>query len=345
MERQIERRLGELLDRVPGYRGYRAKEDRRDADRRVREHVATAFGARADRIERIAADLANQRRLADIGPVDEFGRTLRHLIDRVRASPSGYGGLFGDRDVDAAALDQLRRFDEGLLVGVEEVDTAIGDLESALTAGGDLAAPARAGTAQVRAVLDRLDLRGQVVETGKPVSEERALAVLDSPGSDAPPPTYGLREGDALAILGDNFMIDARIEVAAEPESGSLRLFRLGPGKPERWLVVPRRGATGLALVSPVVAGPDADVTAGVDGQTTIAGAAYTAVATAAGDGEVVGVGGGSGRRPVGVRLFVGAADPASRAVVLDWDGEQQVLTGTEAHPADIEVFGRASPP
>ncbi len=57
-------RIAGLLDSVPGYRGYRNKEDRRDADRRVRERVAAAFAAQADRVERVGRDLANQRRLA-----------------------------------------------------------------------------------------------------------------------------------------------------------------------------------------------------------------------------------------------------------------------------------------
>ena len=48
---QLERQVGGLLDRIPGYRGYRSKEDRRDADRRVREHVVTVFTAEADLAE------------------------------------------------------------------------------------------------------------------------------------------------------------------------------------------------------------------------------------------------------------------------------------------------------
>src|SRR5215212_4414081 len=105
-------KVGGLLQSVPGYRGYKSKEERRDSDRRVRERVATAFAGQA---ERVASDLANQRRLRDIGPVDEFAQTVRHLIDRISTASYGYGGLFSDRNVDEHALDQLRLFDEALL--------------------------------------------------------------------------------------------------------------------------------------------------------------------------------------------------------------------------------------
>ena len=330
---QIERRVGGLLDRIPGYRGYRAKEDRRDADRRVREHLVTAYGAQADRIERVARELANQRRLSDVGPVDEFARTLRHFVDRVRTATYGYGGLMGDRDVDAAALDQLRLFDEGLLSGVDELARPIGDLESALAANGDLATPARAGSEVVRGLLARFDLRGEVVETGKPAPEESVLRVLQAPRSDATAPIFDLREGDALAILGDDYLVAGRIAIDGGPTS--VRLFRLGDGG--EWLVVARQGEGALALVSAV----PAPVAGGME--TVIGDATYTPEVTGSGDGEVTGTGGSSGLRPVRFTLLAGSEDRAARAVILDWEGERQAFAGRAVHPDDVEVFGRPS--
>ncbi len=332
----LERRVGDLLDRVPGYRGYRAKEDRRDADRRVREHVATAFAAQAERVDRVARDLAAQRRIMDVGPVDEFSRTLRHLIDRVRTATYGYGGLMGDRDVDEGALDQLRQFDEGLLSGVQELDQPIRELEGALASGGDLAAPARAGTSAVRTILARLDLRSQVVETGKPAPRDSILRVLELPSGEPRAPVYDLHEGDALAILGDDFLVDSRIEVDAG--DSSFRLFRLTGGTTEQWLLAPKQAGGTLALMSPVEGPPPGS------GETMIAGTAYAAQATGSGDSQVIGVGGKSERRGLQFTLLAGVNDPALRGVVLDWGGEHLVLAGKEVHPDDVEIFGRPSP-
>jgi hypothetical protein len=241
----------------------------------------------------------------------------------------------GDRDVDAAALDQLRLFDEGLLSGVEELNGPIAELEAALAANGDLATPARAGTAVVRTLLARFDLRGEVVETGKPAPEESVLRVLQPAAIDARPPAYDLHEGDALAILGDDFLIDARIAVDGEPTS--FRLFRLGDGEDEEWLFVPREAQHGMARLKPVA--PPA-----IGGETTLAGATYLPQVAGSGDGEVIGVGGKSGLRPVRFQTLVGATDQAARGLVLDWDGERQAFAGREVHPNDVEVFGRPSP-
>ncbi len=332
---EMQRRVGSLLDRIPGYRGYRSKEDRRDADRRVREHLVTAYDAQADRIERVARDLATARRLQEIGPVDEFARTLRHFIDRVRTATYGYGGLMGDRDVDAAALDQLRQFDEGLLSGVDELAKPIADLEAASAGNGDLAAAARAGTGVVRTLLARFDLRGEVVETGKAAPMESVLRVLQPPRTDATPPAFSLHDGDALAILGDDFLVDARIAIDGDPTS--LRFFRLSGGDQERWLLVPQRAEYGLALVAPVAEPPAGG------SETVLDGATYTPQVAGSGDGEVVGIGGNSGLRPVRFTLLAGANDPASRAVVLDWGTERQAFAGREVHPNDVEIFGRPS--
>lgn len=329
----IERRIGGLLDRVPGYRGYRVKEDRRDADRRLREHLVTVYSAEADRVERVARDLATKRRINDVAPVDEFATTLRHFIDRVRTATYGYGGLMGDRDVDSGALDQLRQFDESLVSGVDELSKPIGDLETALTGNGDLAAPAAAGTAVVRSLLARFDLRSEVVETAKPAPEASVMRALQAPRSAGTSSPFDLQQGDALAILGDDYIVDARIAIDAQPMP--FRLLRLTGGSGEQWLAV-AQGADGLALLAPVTPAPE-------PGATTIGGVAYTPRGTGSGDGEVTGIGGTSGLRPVRFTMLNGAQDVEARAVIVDWGTERQAFAGRSVHPGDVEIFGRPS--
>ena len=334
----LERRAADLLNKVPGYRGYRAKEDRRDADRRVRDHVAAAYEQQADRVERVARDLANRRRLKEIAPVDEFAQAIRHLVDRIRTTTYGYGGLMSDRDVDETALDQLRQFDEGLLSGVQEIDGPIVELEKALDANGDLATPARTGATRVRAILARLDLRGEVIETGKPAPTESVLAVLAPQQPDTPPPAYDLHEGDALAILGDDYLVDSRIAVDADDQS--FRLFRLSGGPQEQWLFVSRQRGSTPALLSPAPAATSPPT----DPETVIAGTAYTPQSSGSGHGQVIGVGGESDERSVAFTILAAPSDPTARAVILDWGTERQVFTGKEVHPNDLDIFGRPNP-
>ena len=57
------RTASRFLDKIPGYSGYRDKENRRDADRAVRDRLTADLLARAERVERVAGQLADQRRI------------------------------------------------------------------------------------------------------------------------------------------------------------------------------------------------------------------------------------------------------------------------------------------
>ena len=48
-----------FLSSIPGYSGYRDKENRRDADKSVRDRIVSELKARADRVGALATSLAN----------------------------------------------------------------------------------------------------------------------------------------------------------------------------------------------------------------------------------------------------------------------------------------------
>src|SRR3712207_1660324 len=158
--------MREILDRVPGYRGYRLKEERRDADRRVRAAVADSYAAQLARVERIGRELANARRLGEIAAVERASQAIRHYVDRVRTASAGYGGLFGERDVDGVALDQLRLFDEGLLLGVDELQPAIDRLEVSFSSGQPLVPSSDEIVRIVESQLLRFNTRQEVIDSG-----------------------------------------------------------------------------------------------------------------------------------------------------------------------------------
>jgi hypothetical protein len=322
-----EQRVRDALDRVPGYRGYRLKEERRDADRRVRAAVADAYAAQLTRVERIGRDLANARRLGEISPVERASQSIRHFIDRVRSATPGYGGLFGDRDIDGIALDQLRLFDESLLLGVDELRPAIDRLEADYAGGQPLAPAADDAARTIELQLARFNTRQEVIETGQATSRDSVLTALQPISEVIPPEIYSAQPGDAIAILGDNFLVDARIDVDGRPQS--FRVFRIAR-EPEEWLFVSREPGGAMFRMTPVTPPKRG---AGITGtnlrQTTVG----------AGDGEVTGERGSEGLRAVRYALFEDADDPDGFGLVLDWEGEPQAFVGRRAEPLDVELF------
>jgi hypothetical protein len=313
-----------LLDRIPGYRGYRDKEGRRDADRLVRESVGTAYDRLATRVEAVGRSLADQRQIADVGQVTDLTDRIRHLANRIRTASYGYSPLFSDRKIDKSALDQLRRFDEGLMSGVTDLEKPVADLESAAVASTGLTAAVQAANAVVRTNNDRLELRGKVMETGHPEPESSVVAVLGPPTSPPPHPAYDLNQGDAVSVLGDDHIVDARIDVEAGELSA--RFYRLESGPPARWLFAPRDASLGFATATAVDSDPQPAETA--------------ERLVASGTGEVSGKGDASGRRPVTMRITKGAPDGGISAVDLDWGNERQRFNATPVHGDDIEIFG-----
>lgn len=330
-EQELQRRAQALLDQIPGYRGYRLKEQRRDADRRVREAVAQAYETELARVERIGRDLAKARRIGDVAPIEEVSQRIRLMINRVRAETPGYGGLFSDNPIDGVALDQLRLFDESLMQGVIDLRVEVDALERASAAGEALSAPAAAIAAETDRELLRLDTRQHVVDSGRAVSSESALAALGSETPALPAPELtGLRPGDAISILGTDYSIDAVIAVKGRPDSFELaRLSR----EPEEWLLVQSDAARPVLRVHPAEPAKEA---------LGVAGASFVQTSTGTGDGEIVTGDSIGPLRAVRYALLRDADNPDSGGVALDWDGERQSFVGEPVEAMDIELYRNA---
>ena len=330
LEEVWEKRIRDALDRVPGYRGYRLKEERRDADRRVRAAVADGYAAELARVERIGRDLADARRLGEIAAVERASQAIRHYIDRVRTVTPGYGGLFGDRDIDGVALDQLRLFDEGLLLGVDELQPRVDRLEAAVAADQPLAPAASEVAETIESQLLTLDTRQQVIESGRAASRDSVLAALQPIAEVIPPDVFTAQPGDAISILGDDHLVDARIDVEGQPQA--FRLFRI-VRDPETWLLVGREPGFPMARMS-VVDAPARGA--------AIAGRSLRQRSAGTGDGEIVAAQDSSGLRAVRYALLEDPGDPDDFGLILDWDGERQAFAGRRVEPLDVEVFRRA---
>jgi hypothetical protein len=227
------------------------------------------------------------------------------------------------------ALDQLRLFDESLLLGIDELQPGVDRLEAAMSGGQPLGPAADEIVRTMESLLARLDTRQEVITTGRAASRGSVLNALRPIAEIVPPEVYSALPGDAVSILGDDFLIDARIDVDGAPTS--FRLIRIAR-EPEEWLLVEREAEGMMARVTAVEPPAAGAALSGHDLQQTSAGT---------GDGEVLGDQRSSGLRPVRYALL-GDADDAERiGVVLHWDGERQAFVGRRVAPIDVEVFRR----
>ena len=127
-------KLEGLMSKVPGFAGYKQKEQRREADKLLRLYVARQYEEQLTRLSNTQYALSSQGGLDALKSVAalERGTTkLQLLIDRVKTASYGYAGLFDPIKVDEEVLDRLYEFDQAMLEGVDKLAASLDELDKA----------------------------------------------------------------------------------------------------------------------------------------------------------------------------------------------------------------------
>lgn len=323
-------RVASLLGKIPGYSGYRNKESRRDEDKQLREELARQYNQSAQRLTDLQGELVRNRKLMEIGNVERLERALRLFTDRLRTATYGYGGLFSDRPVEEAALDQLQAFDRALGDGLDEVRGGVEALENGVRDGNDLAGPLRQLQTAIDTLNRRFDLRSQVLESGQPQAQASVADLFKAPTSEQAHVASDLHFGDAVTIAATDYLVQGRAEFHDGP--AAWRQYLLRDGQEERWLYVPPTTQEPMALLR-------ASDEAPAEGeQVMVGGATYRQVASGTATGAVAGQAGQQSGRAVKYRRYSG---DNSLLLVYDWGNERQVLTGRSLDPLEVNVYSK----
>jgi len=118
---------------VPGYKGYKAKESRREADKLLRLRVARGFEDQRRRLNRVQVQLTSAGRLGPLVLLDRSIMRLQLLVDRLKTASYGYAGLFSAIKVKEAELDALYEYDASLLSSVDNVKGLVDAVAAGVT--------------------------------------------------------------------------------------------------------------------------------------------------------------------------------------------------------------------
>ena len=132
--------LEELISKIPGYHGYKEKEDRRAADKLLREHLDGQLGKQRRRLIDLQRDLLDSGGLLLMDDLERAVNKVQKLADKIRTATYGYAGIFDAVKVKEEELDALYDFDEDMLGHVSAIQTAIDALAAAIDASGDVKA-------------------------------------------------------------------------------------------------------------------------------------------------------------------------------------------------------------
>jgi len=126
--------IEQLAMKIPGYKGYKQKELRREADKLLRDRIALELSDQRKRLDEMQNRLLSQAMIEYLDDVERAMTKLTLLHDRIRTATYGYAGLFDAVKVKEEQLDELYEYDAGMLSFADELASDIDRLASAVSA-------------------------------------------------------------------------------------------------------------------------------------------------------------------------------------------------------------------
>jgi uncharacterized protein YfcZ (UPF0381/DUF406 family) len=156
-------RLESFLGKLPGYKGYKEKEMRREADTLVRNALVRDFSEQLNRLTPLQNTLIDNGSIELMEPLGAVKTALQTLIDRIRNAAQGYSGFFDATRVKEDDLDKLEQFDQQLVGEIAKVSASIDALDTAVQANAEVK-PAIANTRNtIQEVVTLFNKRASVI--------------------------------------------------------------------------------------------------------------------------------------------------------------------------------------
>jgi hypothetical protein len=131
--------LEKLVASIPGYKGYKDKDVRRDADRVLRLYIAGRLDEQRRRLSDLQLQLISGGQLDLLDDLEGAVKKIQILADRIKVATYGYTGFFDVIKVKEDQLDAIYDFDNALLNEVEKISAAVNQVKSALDTKEDVA--------------------------------------------------------------------------------------------------------------------------------------------------------------------------------------------------------------
>jgi hypothetical protein len=120
---------------IPGFRGYKEKELRRESDRLIRNHLYLKLSTAKSDLKTIFQKVSDRRYFDVMTDMDRLTAKMDRVVEKVNHASYGYTGLFDAIKVKEDALDRMIAFDSQLIEGVNVVSSEITALKTELASG------------------------------------------------------------------------------------------------------------------------------------------------------------------------------------------------------------------
>src|SRR3569832_992134 len=154
--------LKKLASHIPGFSGYIERENRRAADKLMRDTIARRFEELYKRLSGLQAELISQGGIEFIDDIEKAALQLRTFTDKVRNASYGYAGLFDSVKINEDELSRIYSYDAAFFDTADAIKNAIDTVEATLGNSDGLPAVIRNLVTLSRQAVDAFDRRYEV---------------------------------------------------------------------------------------------------------------------------------------------------------------------------------------
>ena len=121
-----------LASHIPGFNGYIERQNRRAADKLLRESVAARFEELWKRTSNVQTDMVNEGMIELMDDMEQAAIKLRTFADKVRTASYGYSGFFDAVKINESELAQLYQFDLAFFDVADQIGRALDNVEASM---------------------------------------------------------------------------------------------------------------------------------------------------------------------------------------------------------------------
>jgi len=128
--------IGKVRNFLAGFIGYFDRENRREADKLLRETIAQRYEEQWGRISELQRQFVSEGKIELIDDLEADAIKLRAFIDRVKGASYGYAGFFDAVRINRDELERIYEYDIALLEGAQTLANAVDNVSASVGSDG-----------------------------------------------------------------------------------------------------------------------------------------------------------------------------------------------------------------
>jgi hypothetical protein len=101
-------RIGSL---IPGYKGYSLRDEQRNTDKKIRDHIANQLATIEINIKEFQLKLIKSNKLLEATEIESVRKAINTLLPKIKHAPYGVSGFFATQQLKEDELEQIYSFD------------------------------------------------------------------------------------------------------------------------------------------------------------------------------------------------------------------------------------------